>query len=347
MKQMTRELMLKALSDLPFALIWPGNWEDIGFTEREIWVNNEGYGYISFDEPTSYWEGNGLTEDEWANIKEKLIAETLEYADIQGTALEELLTDFWDDSYDFDDQECLISDLEGLLSLQNGPCNYFYSMMTISGLEFFETENEFKSAYERDWADVSWGEIADDLLAEWIDRLSIEDDENLHAWVLRHGFQDEEVDETPQDIKETNEYKCWWNAHNSKEFTFCCTTVVYEGTKKRYVSLTATGENRVPGKLLLQPKTVFQVISTRQETIERFIISGIPEKGEAIVSEKDLGKWASVKDHMYPHLIDKIIRIAGHDPYAQSLDLFLSIKKALNTNVLDDLIAKKQCYNQE
>lgn len=25
---MTRELMLKALSDLPFALIWPGNWED-------------------------------------------------------------------------------------------------------------------------------------------------------------------------------------------------------------------------------------------------------------------------------------------------------------------------------
>lgn len=43
---MKRKAMLALLADLPFAMIWPDSWEDIGFTEREIWVNGKGYGYI-------------------------------------------------------------------------------------------------------------------------------------------------------------------------------------------------------------------------------------------------------------------------------------------------------------
>lgn len=56
--------MFEILNDLPFTLIWPGSWDDVGFTEREIWVNNKEYGYIMCDEPTARWEGQGTTEQE-------------------------------------------------------------------------------------------------------------------------------------------------------------------------------------------------------------------------------------------------------------------------------------------
>ena len=114
--------------------------------------------------------------------------------------------------------------------------------------------------------------------------------------------------------------------------------MVYEGKKKRYVSLIATGENRSTNNTTSKPMTVFQVISTRNETICRFVISGDIENSEPLSSDEELGKWAIVKNHMYPRLIDSIMRVVGKDFQARSLDLYYSIKKALDTTVLDQLI---------
>ena len=48
---MTREKMLEILGNLPFMYIDPeGGWKDVGFTEREIWINSKGYGYVMCDE---------------------------------------------------------------------------------------------------------------------------------------------------------------------------------------------------------------------------------------------------------------------------------------------------------
>ena len=51
---MTRDEMIQKLASVSFCLIDPSSdWKDIGFTEREIWVNAKGYGYIMCDEPTA------------------------------------------------------------------------------------------------------------------------------------------------------------------------------------------------------------------------------------------------------------------------------------------------------
>ena len=48
---MTREEMLKELHSLDCRIFWPKKWDDIGFTESQIWVNSKGYGYFYSDEP--------------------------------------------------------------------------------------------------------------------------------------------------------------------------------------------------------------------------------------------------------------------------------------------------------
>lgn len=68
---MTRVENLKILKDLPYTIIWPeSDWDDIGFTERELWFNSKGYGYFMCDEPNpTYWKGNGFDETlkRWIN----------------------------------------------------------------------------------------------------------------------------------------------------------------------------------------------------------------------------------------------------------------------------------------
>ena len=44
---MSKDEMLNKLSHLRYCVLWPGDWEDVGFTERPIWVNHKGYGYYS------------------------------------------------------------------------------------------------------------------------------------------------------------------------------------------------------------------------------------------------------------------------------------------------------------
>lgn len=187
---MTRQKMLEVLSDLPFALIWPGSWDDIGFTEREIWVNNKGYGYIMCDEPTDHWEGQGLTVPEWDTIKAKIENESLCYSDIKDTSVEELLFSLGYNKRDFqdDENESLSELLRGLLLLQNGPCGYLSALQTFDGPLYFDSQSAFREAFERDWVDEKWDEMDEDLLSEWINRLCIEDDGALVEWTLKHGL---------------------------------------------------------------------------------------------------------------------------------------------------------------
>lgn len=100
--------------------------------------------------------------------------------DIEGTAIEELLFSMgYDESYFEDDNENLSTLLSGLLSLKNEACNYLYALQGDGELLFFDSEPAFKAVFDRDWTDEEWDTLDDDLLSEWIDRLSIEDDERL------------------------------------------------------------------------------------------------------------------------------------------------------------------------
>jgi hypothetical protein len=58
-----REEMLEELHELDFRAFWPRAWVDIGFTEREIWVNSEGYGFYCIDEPNIEEQRDVIRDD--------------------------------------------------------------------------------------------------------------------------------------------------------------------------------------------------------------------------------------------------------------------------------------------
>lgn len=168
---MNREEMLNKLRCLSFTLIDPASdWDDIGFTEREIWVNSKGYGWILCDEPTQWCQVSGITAKKWAEIKAKISSATLRFEDIEGTSLVELLKEITYDEFceDYDDP---CDYLNGLSQIEDDQINVIFAMDTIEGWQFFATEEAFKLAYERDWCDVTWEELSDEMLARWIDRL--------------------------------------------------------------------------------------------------------------------------------------------------------------------------------
>lgn len=187
---MIRDDLLATLQDLPFALIWPGQWDDIGFTEREIWANSNGYGFISCDEPTGHWEGHAMPRNEWQRIKAKLDDGSLTFCDIQGTVIEELLNAVGYDKYSFCDDEELIDFLYNLPTVSNENCKYFYALQTWDGVSFFDNESEFKRHFERDDADEYWEDMEEEQMKAWLDRLSHEKDPGLIHWSRMHGLID-------------------------------------------------------------------------------------------------------------------------------------------------------------
>ena len=74
---MTREEQLTKLQSLRFCVFWPDNWEDIGFTERPIWVNSWGYGYYPCDEPCNFLVIDNINDDDIKVLKDKLKKGTL------------------------------------------------------------------------------------------------------------------------------------------------------------------------------------------------------------------------------------------------------------------------------
>ena len=167
---MTREEMLDILHDVRFALIWPpSSWEDIGFTEREIWVNSKGYGYIMCDEPTYRGEVPGVEQAKWTSIRKKLMAKALTFEDLKGTSLIELLDIVTFNEYCEDDDPC--DYLEGLLDLPDDQLGCIYFLQTFDGWEFFDSEEVRDNMLERDECDYEWDELSDEMLAEWINRL--------------------------------------------------------------------------------------------------------------------------------------------------------------------------------
>lgn len=190
---MNREKLLAILSDLPFTMIWPGNWDDIGFTERPIWVNAKGYGYIKCDEPCASIEVDGLPLEKWREVLTKLNNDTLQMSDIKETSLADLLHKVTYGYFD-EDEHSLCDVLQGLLQLSDEKLDRIFGLESIDGWQFFSSEEKFNGIYERDWADEYWSDLEDDMLYEWIDRLSVESDFRLKSWTNRHNLEQKDND---------------------------------------------------------------------------------------------------------------------------------------------------------
>ena len=167
---MDRNTIIEKLSRLRFCIFEPGNWEDIGFTERQIWINSEGYGYIACDEPCHFVELKNITNDLLTSIKRRISNNDLSLEDIRGTTFEDMLYDEFDqDEFDYLKPS--------LLSLPDN-CNSNGSLFcgeTIEGWLFFNTEEELVSYFEKKHTSYyygkKWKDMDDDLLSCWYERV--------------------------------------------------------------------------------------------------------------------------------------------------------------------------------
>ena len=173
---MNREELLKWLHALSFSYIEPkSDWDDIGFTERPIWVNSKGYGFLACDDPSdACWIGNGVKQEKWYFIRSKILKRELLYSDIQGTSLVDLLdTMTWFTPYTkFELSDNITEYLQDLLDLPERELQNIYGMADFAGWLFFESEIEYRQKYERNWCDVAWDELEYNELLEWYKRLN-------------------------------------------------------------------------------------------------------------------------------------------------------------------------------
>lgn len=76
--------MLSLLGNLEYTLIWPDSWEDVGFTEREIWINRQGYGYIMCDESTDDDCERDWADNSWRDMDNELLSEWIDRLSVIG-----------------------------------------------------------------------------------------------------------------------------------------------------------------------------------------------------------------------------------------------------------------------
>ncbi len=167
MTETTRKEILQKLSSIQYTELWPGDdWDDIGFTESRIWVNGEGYGYFMCDESNIYYQAKAPSHEMWHIIREKIRNKTLTAADIEGTSLKEL---YFLSDLDGDD---LCETLQSFLKLPEQIGNYYFCAERDDKAVFFASADQFWACFARDWCDVQWTELSDELLAIWVNRLT-------------------------------------------------------------------------------------------------------------------------------------------------------------------------------
>ena len=169
---MTRIEIINKLSALRYCVLWPDRWDDIGFTERPIWVNHEGYGYYFDDEPCRFTTIVGLAPTDVRVIKDKLARGELTYGDIQDTPLVEF---FEMDEDNFEDY------IPEFANLPDSFDSCIYCGADFDGWSFYSTEEELIQAFSKDSSNynfgVKWVDMDDNLLQAWHDRLFVESPE--------------------------------------------------------------------------------------------------------------------------------------------------------------------------
>ena len=161
---MTREEMLKELHSLNCRIFWPGAWDDIGFTEHQMWVNSKGYGYFYCDEPNTIYKARCIPAEKWKAIRSAISNDMLTSEDIAGTSLADMC--FFEDEESFSNEW-----VKQLLSLPEKLGAFYYCAATVDGPCYFSTEKELLNFLKRDWCDTYWEDLDDETLALWITRL--------------------------------------------------------------------------------------------------------------------------------------------------------------------------------
>ena len=164
---MKKKDILDKLQRLRFCILWPGNWEDVGFTERPIWINSDGFGYCSCDEPCCFFELHNCTDAFVKQIKEKLSEGELTQDDLKGSPLDVPALDF------YYNEEWLESFLDEYSKSTAYNCDRVFCGEGFDCWYFFETEEDLIQEFERLHYDCfeAWENMSYSQLSAWNERL--------------------------------------------------------------------------------------------------------------------------------------------------------------------------------
>lgn len=170
---MTRERILTILSRLRYCVLWPGDWKDIGFTERPIWVNHEGFGWYFDDEPCFFSVIEGVSIEYVKELKEKIKDGRFTREDIKETPFAEVFLE----KYYMEDNS-LEEFVKLLDSLPSSFTEEIYCGEDINaGCLFYASEEELIQNFAKDSSGNfgdRWTDMEDTLLQEWYRRLFVE-----------------------------------------------------------------------------------------------------------------------------------------------------------------------------
>ncbi len=172
---MTRDEMLNKLHALKFCIFWPDNWENIGFTERPLWVSSAGYGYYACDEPCRFEKVENIPNDVVRDIK-KLVEIGDKYdCDVEAMVSKIIKKSDLGSIFSTLEIDEIGLQLQFITSIPDLDEKIWFCGEAYDKWIFCKTEQELIDCFEKDNNDgyfgESWDDLSDQLLTEWIDRL--------------------------------------------------------------------------------------------------------------------------------------------------------------------------------
>ena len=144
---MTRTDLLEKLHSIDCSFFLPGNWDDVGYTEQQMWVNSKGYGCYTCDHPNIVYKAKSIPFEKWKEIRSAVKNGILTEEKIAGTSLAEIC--FFEEDNVFSEEW-----LKHLLDLPEQLGEYYYCADSLNGPMFFNTEEQFLDYLKRDWCEV-------------------------------------------------------------------------------------------------------------------------------------------------------------------------------------------------
>ena len=172
---MTRNAILLELKKLRFCVFWPENWDDVEFTERPMWINSFGYGYIACDEPCDFGIINNISDDIVHSFKESILNNTLTYDEFRKSP-------FVFSPYFITNEIEFKSNIKEYLNIPDHVNNSIFCGVTESDWLFFNSEEELILAFDKQndsGGCYTWEELDDELLNTWYDRIFIKEELDL------------------------------------------------------------------------------------------------------------------------------------------------------------------------
>lgn len=187
-----RNEILSKFALLRYCVLWPDeNWDDIGFTERPIWINSSGFGYYLCDEPCAFVEIGHISDTQINNLKNKIECNQLSFDEFIKTPLNAIVSSGFLNNDDYD-----VSAFTAFLDLPDHIVGSVFCGETVEGWRFFSSEIEMINEFDKGDAfngGEYWSDLGDEQLLVWHSRIFEEQPDLILPLTQNYCLKKQEV----------------------------------------------------------------------------------------------------------------------------------------------------------